>query len=296
MSSTALIKDPSPGVTPGDGSIIRTDSYNLIVDILNGVSTGSKTSLVQKYVTKTANYTLTAEDFSVCVDASGGALTMTLPDAGAAGIVGRLFNVHKTDASDNVVTLACYGSQTIDGETTRRLASQFCSFLVMSIGTGWIVVAHPGRQPFAQISDNTNQNPTGTTPVQVTFSTNDGLVGITHTGGSGDITVLESGVYWIMAAGQFGKTGGTVIANCDLWLRKNSTDIPNTNTRLSLPVLATSTDVLVSQCSIRLVAGDVIKVFQSVSTLTDTPGLKVTSPAGEPVIPSIIFTMNKISD
>ena len=295
MTSTALIKDPSPGVTPINGSIIRTDSYNLIVDVLNGFASGSTASIVQPYALKTSNYTLTTSDFLILADASGGAITMTLPDASSPGISGRAFVIQKEDSTQNLVTIATTGGQLIESNSTLLMSIEHDSFFLMSVGTTWEIIAHPGRNALAQLSDNTNQNPTGTSPTKVMFAINDQLIGIQHSAGTGDITVLESGIYLIIASGQFGKLGGTVPVACHLWLRKNGVDVPNSNTSLYLPSAAASTDVLVVNVTLPLVSSDIISVYQSVSTVTDTPGLKVTNPAGEPTIPSIIYSMNKVS-
>lgn len=267
-----------------------------MVDILNGAGGTSRISGVFPVVAKVASYPLTASDGTVLMDATAAPVTATLPAAGAAGVSGRVYCIKKTDSTSNKVTIATTGGELIDGATTVVLTINDQTYSIQSDGAGWHIIGQSGPHPYAQLSDNTNQNPVNTSPHQLVFSTNDEIQGISHTGGSGDVTVNEPGVYWIMAAPQFGKNAGTVGVTCDVWLRKNVTDVPNSNARGFLQTSSSSADVIVSQASLRLVAGDVIKVYISVSTTTDTPGVKAITPAGEPAIPSVIFTINKISD
>ena len=111
---------------------------------------------------------------------------------------------------------------------------------------------------------------------------------------SGTITVPTSGVYFIMAAGQVGEASNANV-NVDMWFRKNSVDIANSNVRNFLTETL-DTKVVISQAAIRLAAGDTIKVYISISLTGAGAGLRVTNPTGEPRIPSIIFTMYKISN
>lgn len=153
------------------------------------------------------------------------------------------------------------------------------------------------RFPYAQLSDSTNQIPLNTSGVQVTMNTNDGINGLTHSisSNTGNVTIIESGVYFIMVVGQGGRTGVNGRLNHHIWLRKNTTDIPNTNAS-AVTNNTIDTTRITSNCSIRLISGDIIKVYQSVDDSTKSAGLIKIAPAGEPIIPSIIFTMYKISD
>lgn len=63
----------------------------------------------------TSNHTASPQEI-VLADASGGALTVTLPAPEAAACV----TVKKTDSSGNAVTVARPGSQTIDGDSSDR--------------------------------------------------------------------------------------------------------------------------------------------------------------------------------
>lgn len=81
--------------------------------------------------------TLGSQDEIVYVDASGGAVTITLPDA--RRFWGYSFTVKKLDASVNAVTLDGDGAL-IDGAATYPLAAQYEVVRVASDGTDWWVV------------------------------------------------------------------------------------------------------------------------------------------------------------
>lgn len=71
----------------------------------------------------------------ILADATGGAITVNLPDA----VVGDTYRVVKTDASGNAVTLDASGSGTINGATTRALSSQWAGVtVVQATSTTWV--------------------------------------------------------------------------------------------------------------------------------------------------------------
>jgi len=150
---------------------------------------------------------------------------------------------------------------------------------------------------YVQLSDSTDQTPPTTEPTLVNFDTQDAGNGIGHDlKKSGDITVPEDGVYFVLAAGQVGRKSGSLLRFIDLWLRVNRKDLPNTTVRASAPasLFVGDTFVLITQAAIPLKKGDVLNIMQSVSAEHEGLGLIVSKPKNEPLIPSIIFTMYKI--
>lgn len=69
------------------------------------------------------------------VDASGGAVTVTLP--AASGQQGKSFVIVKTDSSTNTVTIDGNAAETINGDATLVITSQWTSVEVWSNGTTW---------------------------------------------------------------------------------------------------------------------------------------------------------------
>jgi len=93
-------------------------------------------------VSKTGNYTTTADDALVRVDATSGAITITLVSAAATLVTGQYQIIKKTDSSNNKVTIDASGSETIDGDTTKELIGQYGYIKLYSNGTNWDVVSY----------------------------------------------------------------------------------------------------------------------------------------------------------
>ncbi len=78
---------------------------------------------------------------------------------------------------------------------------------------------------FAQLSDGVNQNPSVTTPVDVTLTTNDLILGtaISHSTSVNpeEITVNKNGIYIVALQPQVGKTMGATPIIFDLFLQKD---------------------------------------------------------------------------
>ncbi len=149
---------------------------------------------------------------------------------------------------------------------------------------------------YAQISSTEDQRPTVTTPVQITLNQNDSISGIEHsTSNPGSIRIKESGVYVVIAAPQVGRTSGNEDRFVDFWLRKNDTDIPNSNVRVVIGEKGDK-DVIVNQTMMPFNAGDLINIMMSVEVADEGLGIEAIHPTGEPLIPSIIFSTHKIKD
>lgn len=90
-------------------------------------------------VAKTAAYTATNADTYIAVDASGGAVTITLPTATAQA--GQIYTVKKIDSSANAVTIDGDGAETIDGAATHVIGAQWGTAHIVSNGTNWHVLS-----------------------------------------------------------------------------------------------------------------------------------------------------------
>lgn len=92
-------------------------------------------SLKVAVVSKTSNYTAASNDNVILVDASGGAVTISLP--ASSGVSGRVYTVKKMDASGNNVVVDPNGGETIDGAGTNTLSSQYQSVTTICNGSAW---------------------------------------------------------------------------------------------------------------------------------------------------------------
>lgn len=95
-------------------------------------------STAHSIVTKTANYTATASDYSILVNNSGAA-TITLPVASTAA--GRVYNIKKISGVLNNVVIDPNGSETIDGALTRTLTMQYEAVIIQCDGTSWYILS-----------------------------------------------------------------------------------------------------------------------------------------------------------
>ena len=151
---------------------------------------------------------------------------------------------------------------------------------------------------FAQMSSTETQTPSDSSPVRVRLNQNDEVHGIEHVlEHPEDIQIKSSGVYMIIAAPQIGRTSGSKGRYVDVWLNRNGKNIPNSNVRKVIGN-GGETDVIVSQNMVTLEQGDIVNVVMSVEVGDEGLGIYAIKPKdeSEPLIPSIILSMNKIQD
>ena len=122
--------------------------------------------------------------------------------------------------------------------------------------------------PYGQFSSNTDQTAAAIdTAYAVTYDQSDFLDGVTLSSGS-RLTVPHEGIYKVTFSIQLRNTTNDV-QDADIWLRKNGSDIANTNSRFSIPQRksAGSDSHLIATTSImvELVANDYIQVMWHVT-------------------------------
>lgn len=119
-----------------NGAGMFTSDSTFTHDVANDLT--SVSGLAVNLVTKNTDYVATRADQFIAVDASGAPRVITLPTA--ATKKGLLIYVKKTDSSANTVTVARSGSDTIDGDTSAVLNSQYTSVGFVSDGvSAWLI-------------------------------------------------------------------------------------------------------------------------------------------------------------
>ena len=99
-----------------------------------------------------SNYTAVDADF-LLIDASSGAITITLPDP---TLVARII-IKKVDSSVNAVTVATSGSETIDGSASLTLATKNEAYALISDGNNWFISNIPAStMPVAHVEGASN--------------------------------------------------------------------------------------------------------------------------------------------
>ena len=97
---------------------------------------GSVMSAQYRNVTTTGN--VVSGDYLIVADATGGAITMTLPPA--ALVPGRIYAFKRINSGANAVVIDPSGAETIDGATTYTLSAQWNSVTIMNNGIAWFII------------------------------------------------------------------------------------------------------------------------------------------------------------
>lgn len=124
----------------GTYKVVLTDENDVEIWTADPVQGSTGTSGVVDE--KTTAYTVTVDDGTkvLAVDATAGAVTITLLAAATAGD-GFELTIKKTDSSANAVTIDGNGAETIDGAATLVLPAQNDSVTIRSDGSNWLVVS-----------------------------------------------------------------------------------------------------------------------------------------------------------
>ncbi len=97
---------------------------------------GSVMSAQYRNVTATGN--VVSGDYLIVADATGGAITMTLPPA--AIVPGRIYTFKRINSGANAVVIDPSGAETIDGAATYTLSAQWNSVTIMNNGIAWFII------------------------------------------------------------------------------------------------------------------------------------------------------------
>ena len=127
--------DVKGSLTFGDAAadtltVTGTSTFNAGVTINAG--------LVIKYVGKVeSNYTASTDDVIIGVVTTELPVTITLPSAGA--VAGKIYIIHDEggDAGTNAITIATEGSETIDGNSSATINSNYGTLRIYSDGTNF---------------------------------------------------------------------------------------------------------------------------------------------------------------
>ena len=97
-------------------------------------------AITMPIATVTENTTLGDTHHTVLCDATSAAFTITLPAAATSGNTGRIYYVKKIDSSDNTITIDGNASETIDGDATKVISSQYDSIQIACDGSNWFIL------------------------------------------------------------------------------------------------------------------------------------------------------------
>lgn len=109
------------------GAYVNSELFPLINEVRNRLND----SIIALNMTPTEvaeDYSLLREDVVVLVDATAGAVTLTLPDI--ASTLGEAKYIMKVDSSANAVTITADTSDTIEGAASISISTQWDSALL----------------------------------------------------------------------------------------------------------------------------------------------------------------------
>lgn len=86
----------------------------------------------------TSAQTLSADNYMVLLDCSQTGITVTLP--AASSHQNRIYTIKKTDNSVNKVTIDANSTETIDGEKTIELKTQYAYVTIVCDGIEWFII------------------------------------------------------------------------------------------------------------------------------------------------------------
>lgn len=95
-------------------------------------------SVILTVASKTTTYTATTSDDVILADTSGGAWTLTL--YAASGNSGKVLTIKKTTSDFSALTIDANDSETIDGQATTTVNTQFEALKIICDGTNWHIL------------------------------------------------------------------------------------------------------------------------------------------------------------
>jgi hypothetical protein len=140
---------------------------------------------------------------------------------------------------------------------------------------------------YIQASSEEDQIAKDTKPQKVTMNSTDAAKGLKND--KGTITLNETGTYFTIVGVQVGSRGGTGLVR--LFFKTNGKDADNSNCE-QLVATPDFTTVMISQGVGEYKKGDKVEAWYSGSA--PGIGLVYKKPAGEPAVPSVIFSAWKI--
>ncbi|HUC87733.1 MAG TPA: hypothetical protein VMR95_01110 [Candidatus Binatia bacterium] len=106
-----------------------------------GVSSGAPAWSNLTYTTNTVGsttYTITTSNCIVLANAASNNVAITLPLASSC--TGYQFDVKRIDSSANTCSVTCSGSDTIDGQASISIPTQYLSMTLISNGSAWYII------------------------------------------------------------------------------------------------------------------------------------------------------------
>jgi hypothetical protein len=154
--------------------------------------------------------------------------------------------------------------------------------------------------PYGAFQDSTDQTAANTTTAYaITFDTTDLTNGVTLSNSS-RLNVAQAGIYNLQFSIQFKNTTNDG-QDVDVWIRKNGTNIDNSNSRFHAPARKSSGDpshlIAALNLFVSLAANDYVEIMWRPSDVgVSLEHFATSSSPTRPAIPSVIATLSFVSN
>jgi hypothetical protein len=156
------------------------------------------------------------------------------------------------------------------------------------------------NNPYGAFQDSTDQTAANTTTAYaITFDTTDFTNGVTLSNSS-RLNVAQAGIYNLQFSIQFKNTTNDG-QDVDVWIRKNGTNIDNSNSRFHAPARKSSGDpshlIAALNLFVSLAANDYVEIMWRPSDVgVSLEHFATSSSPTRPAIPSVIATLSFVSN
>jgi hypothetical protein len=131
-------------------------------------------------------------------------------------------------------------------------------------------------------------------PNSMSFSNTDISNGVAISGSTNTkIKITNAGLYNLQFSAQLDRSSGGTLSSADIWLSKNGTDVPYTNTALEIPGGTSNETVAAWNWFVNASDGDYYEILWDSADAGTQLRANVT-PAYGPAIPSVIATVNRV--
>ena len=156
------------------------------------------------------------------------------------------------------------------------------------------------NNPYGAFQDSTDQTAANTTTAYaITFDTTDFTNGVTLSNSS-RLNVAQAGIYNLQFSIQFKNTTNDG-QDVDVWLRKNGTNIANSNSRFHLPARKSGGDpshlIAALNFFVSLAASDYVEImWRPTDVGVSLEHFATSSSPTRPAVPSVIATLSFVSN
>jgi hypothetical protein len=130
--------ETSIGSNPSHQYLLELSVNNIKKFSVDNTGSASYNGIALSIVTKTNDYNLLLNDYTVLCDTTSNNVTITLLDATTCS--GSIFIFKRISAGANNCIIATTLSQTIDGATSKSITTQYSTLRIQSNGSEWIVI------------------------------------------------------------------------------------------------------------------------------------------------------------